>query len=111
MVFLDVEMQADVKGLLPNKAIILRLMKDFATRKSFIEHGFFVIVTSLNKIGKGRIRDLIGDIPFSMTFKCIMLVAVASLNKIGKGRIRDHIGALCLTLPGCKPIMIKGGLD
>ena len=44
-------------------------MKDFATRKSSNEHGFFVVVTSMNKIGEGRIRDLTGDIPFLLAFK------------------------------------------
>jgi len=48
----------------PHEAIILRLMEDFATRKSSNEHGFFIVVTSLNKINEGRIRDLTGGIPF-----------------------------------------------
>jgi len=59
-----------MKGLLLHKIVILHLVKDFATRKSFNEHGFFVVVTSLNKIGEGRIRDLTGDVHFPMTFKC-----------------------------------------
>ena len=92
-----------MKVFLPCKAIILRLMEDFATRKSSNEHEFSVTVTSLNKIGEGRIWDHTGDVPFPVTFKCIMLIAVASLNKIGEGGIWDHIGALCPTLSGCKP--------
>ena len=39
----------------PHEAIILRLMEDFATRKSSNEHKFFAAITSLNKIGEGRI--------------------------------------------------------
>ena len=48
MALLEVEMQRvtlispdqlDTKGLLPHKAVILRLMDDFTTRKSFNEHG------------------------------------------------------------------------
>ena len=81
--FLEVKMQSGMKDLLPHKAIILRLMEDFTTRKSSNEHRFFVAVTSLKKIGEGRIRNLTGDVPFSVTFKCIMLIAVAFLNKIG----------------------------
>ena len=64
MVFFKVEMQSGVKGLLPYKAVILRLMEDFATRKSSNEHGFFAVVTSLNKICEWRIQDLTGDTPF-----------------------------------------------
>ena len=99
------------KAILPHNAITLRLMEDFATRKSSNEHGFFVTITSLNKIGEEMIRELTGNIPFPVTFKCIMLVAVASLNKISGGRIRDHIGASRLTLPGCKPIMFQKGVE
>ena len=44
-------------------------MEDFATRKSSNEHGFFVAVTYLNKIGEERIRDLTGDVSFLVTFK------------------------------------------
>jgi len=39
------------------------------TRKSSNEHGFFVAVTSLSKIGEGRIRDLTGDVLFLVAFK------------------------------------------
>ena len=49
--------------------LILRLLADFATRKSSNEHWFSVDVTSLNKIGEGRKRDLIGDLLFLVTFK------------------------------------------
>ena len=87
IVFLEVEMQSGVKGLLPHKVIILYLMDEFATRKSSNEHGFFINFTSLNKIGEGRIRDLTGDVSFLVIFKCIILVAAASLNKIGEGKI------------------------
>ena len=62
--------QLKAKGLPLHEAIVLRLMQDFATRKSSNENGFFVVVTSLNKIGERRIWDLTGDILFSVTFKC-----------------------------------------
>ena len=51
-------------------------MESSATRKSSNEHGLFVIVTSLNKIGEGRIRDLISDVLFPVTFKCTMLIII-----------------------------------
>jgi len=51
-------------------------MGSFATRKSSNEHGFFIAVTYLNKIGEGRIRDLTGDVLFSVTFKCAMLIVI-----------------------------------
>ena len=56
----------------PHEVVILRLMKDFAIRKSSNEHGFFAAVTSLNKIDEGRIRDLTGDTLFPMNFKYLV---------------------------------------
>jgi len=61
--------QLDMKGLPLHKPVVLHLMEDVATRKSSNEHGFFIVVTSLNKIGEGRIRDLTDDILFPLTFK------------------------------------------
>jgi len=43
------------------------------TRKSSNEHAFFVAITSLNKIGEGRIRDLTIDVLSPVTFKCAMI--------------------------------------
>ena len=54
----------------PQEVVILRLMEDFATRKSFNEHGLFFVVTSLSKIGEERVQDFTGDISFPVTFKC-----------------------------------------
>ena len=45
-------------------------------QNSFNEHEFFVDVTSLNKIGEGRIQDLTGDILFPMIFKCAILIVI-----------------------------------
>ena len=46
------------------------------TIKSSNKHGFFVAITSLNKIGEWRIQDLTGDILFFVTFKCAMLIVI-----------------------------------
>jgi len=45
-------------------------------QKSSNKHEFFVAITSLNKIGEGRIGDLTSDILFSVTFKCAMLIVI-----------------------------------
>ena len=82
MVFLEVEMQGSI--LIPpdqlvrrsSQAVILHLIGGFATRKSSNELGFFVTVTSLTKIGEGRIWALTGDVLFPVTFKCTMLIVI-----------------------------------
>ena len=80
----------DAEVLLPHKVIILRLMKNFATRKSSNEYGFSIVVTSLNKIGKERIRDHTDNVILSVTFKYNMLVVVTSLVKGGFEIILMH---------------------
>jgi len=56
-------------------------MGSSAIRKSSNEHEFFVPVTSLNKIGEGRIRDLTGDVLFPVTFKCAMLIVIRKRSR------------------------------
>ena len=69
--FLEVEMQRSI--LIPPDqlvwAVILRLMSISTTRKSSNEHGLFIAVTPLSKIGEGIIRDLTGDVLFPVTCK------------------------------------------
>ena len=52
------------------------LMNISTTRKLSNEHGFFVDVTSGGKIGEGRIRDLTGDVLFSVTCKRVILTTI-----------------------------------
>ena len=59
-----------------HKAIILRLMGSSIIRKSSNEHRFFTAVTSLSKIGEGRIWDLTSNVLFLVTFKCAMLIVI-----------------------------------
>ena len=75
------------------KVVILRLTGSSTTRKSSNEHGFFVVITSLNKISDGRIWDLTGDLLFPVTFKCAC--------SLWSGRIRDLTGASCPIISWC----------
>jgi len=60
----------------PSQGRNLRLMGSSATRKLSNEHGFFVTITFLNKIGEERIRDLTDDVLFPVTFKCALLIVI-----------------------------------
>lgn len=99
MVFLEIDMpwnclippdQLDTKGLLLHKAIILRLLEDVAARKSSKEHGYYIAVSCLNKIGEGKIREMTGDVLFPVTFKCLVQkpckgeILVGTVDKILK---------------------------
>jgi len=71
MVFLEVEIQKNIL-ISPDQlvwAVILRLMSISTTRKSSNKHRFSVDVTSGDKIGEGRIRNLTGDVLFPVTCK------------------------------------------
>ncbi|XP_072978983.1 DNA-directed RNA polymerase V subunit 7-like [Typha angustifolia] len=99
MVFLEVEIpwnvlvspdQLSPKGLLLQKAIILRLLEDIANRKASKEHGYYAAVTALKSIGEGKVRELTGDVFFPVTFSCITQkptkgeILIGSVDKILK---------------------------
>ncbi|KAM0936641.1 putative DNA-directed RNA polymerase [Dioscorea sansibarensis] len=109
MVFLEVEMpwnvliapdKLDAKGLLLRKAIIIRLLEDIANRKASKEHGYYVAVTALKKIGEGKVRDMTGEVLFPVTFTCITQkpskgeVLVGTVDKILKQGIFLKSGPL-----------------
>ncbi|KNA17149.1 hypothetical protein SOVF_082690 [Spinacia oleracea] len=61
----------DVKGLMLQKSIILRLMEDFTSKKATKELGYLLAVTTLDNIGEGRVRQQTGDVLFPVTFSCL----------------------------------------
>ncbi|XP_043721058.1 DNA-directed RNA polymerase V subunit 7-like [Telopea speciosissima] len=61
----------DGKGLMLQRSIILRLLEDFATRKATKDHGYFLALTTLDRIGEGKVRQDSGDVLFPVQFSCI----------------------------------------
>ncbi|KAK3008589.1 hypothetical protein RJ639_014708 [Escallonia herrerae] len=58
----------DAKGLALQKAIVVRLLEDFSTKKATKDHGYFLAVTTLDSIREGRVRQHTGDVLFPVTF-------------------------------------------
>ncbi|KMZ70624.1 DNA-directed RNA polymerase V subunit 7 [Zostera marina] len=56
-----------------HKTIILQLLNEFSTRRATEEHGYFIAVISLDKVGDGKVRTLTGDVLFPVDFTCITL--------------------------------------
>lgn len=61
----------DAEGKMLQKAILVRLLDDFATKKAFKDLGYFIAVTTLDHIGEGSVRKHTGDILFPVDFSCI----------------------------------------
>ncbi|KAF3663757.1 DNA-directed RNA polymerase V subunit 7 [Capsicum baccatum] len=61
----------EVGGLMLQKAIIVRLMDEFASKKASKNLGYFMAVTSLEKIGEGKVREHTGDVLFPVEFGCL----------------------------------------
>ncbi|XP_018632336.1 DNA-directed RNA polymerase V subunit 7-like [Nicotiana tabacum] len=62
----------DVEGLTLQKVIVIRLLKDFASKKASKNLGYFLAVTALEKIGEGKVREqMAGDVLFPVEFSCI----------------------------------------
>ncbi|XP_027106284.1 DNA-directed RNA polymerase V subunit 7 [Coffea eugenioides] len=74
----------DSNGLALQKAIIIRLMDDFAAKKATKDLGYFLAVTTLDKIGEGKIRERTGDVLFPVEFSCITF-------KIFKGEVLEGV--------------------
>ena len=87
MVFLEVKIQRSI--LIPPDqlvwVVIFRLMSISTTRKSSNKYGFFVDVTSGDKIGEGRIRDLTGDVLFPVTCKGTIPTTIPTVTMINLG--------------------------
>ncbi|KAK4710843.1 hypothetical protein R3W88_005356 [Solanum pinnatisectum] len=61
----------DVEGLMLQKAIVIRLMDDFAAKKASKNLGYFMALTTLERIGKGKVREHTGDVLFLVEFSCV----------------------------------------
>lgn len=61
----------DAKGLMLQKAIITRLMADFAAKRASKDLGYFLAVTTVASIGEGKVRQQSGDVLFPVDFSCI----------------------------------------
>lgn len=74
----------DVKGLLLQRSIIIRLLEDFAARKATKDLGYYLAVTTLESIGEGRVRQQTGDVIFPVIFSGITF-------KLFRGEILEGI--------------------
>ncbi|XP_041992397.1 DNA-directed RNA polymerase V subunit 7-like isoform X1 [Salvia splendens] len=61
----------DAGGLMLQKAIITRLMADFAAKKATKDLGYFLALSTVGKIGEGKVRKQSGDVIFPVDFSCI----------------------------------------
>ncbi|PIN08836.1 DNA-directed RNA polymerase subunit E' [Handroanthus impetiginosus] len=61
----------NAKGLILQKAIISRLMANFAAKKASKDLGYFLAVTTVGNIGEGKVRQQSGDVLFPVDFSCI----------------------------------------
>ncbi|KAH7522187.1 hypothetical protein FEM48_Zijuj07G0111800 [Ziziphus jujuba var. spinosa] len=61
----------DAKGLMLQKAIVIRLMDEFATKKATKDLGYFLAFTTLDKAGEGKVRQNTGDVMFPVVFSGI----------------------------------------
>uniref|UniRef100_A0A7N0V2Q0 DNA-directed RNA polymerase subunit n=2 Tax=Kalanchoe fedtschenkoi TaxID=63787 RepID=A0A7N0V2Q0_KALFE len=61
----------DAKGLMLQRSIIVRLLEEFANKKATKDLGYFTALTTLEKIGEGKVRQNSGDVLFPVDFTCI----------------------------------------
>ncbi|KAH0667935.1 hypothetical protein KY285_029141 [Solanum tuberosum] len=61
----------DVEGVMLQKAIVSRLMDDFAAKKASKNLGYFMSLTTLERIGEGKVQEHTGDVLIPVEFSCV----------------------------------------
>lgn len=61
----------DAEGSNLQKAILIRILDEFAMKKASRDIGYFLAVTTLDRIGEGVVREHSGDVLFPVDFSCI----------------------------------------
>ncbi|CAH8320314.1 unnamed protein product [Eruca vesicaria subsp. sativa] len=74
----------DAKGLMLKRAILIQLLEAFASKRATKELGYNLTVTSLDKIGEGKIREHTGEVMFPVVFSGMTF-------KIFKGEILEGV--------------------
>ncbi|WCJ18803.1 DNA-directed RNA polymerase V subunit 7 [Euphorbia peplus] len=74
----------DAKGLMLQRSIIVRLLEEFAAKKATKDLGYLVAVTTLEKMGEGKVREQSGEVLFPVHFNCITF-------KISRGEILEGV--------------------
>lgn len=74
----------DVKGLMLQRSIIVRLLEDFASKNATKDLGYLLAVTTLENIGEGKVRQHTGDVLFPVVFSGITF-------KIFRGEILEGV--------------------
>ncbi|KAL1299427.1 hypothetical protein AAHE18_18G109700 [Arachis hypogaea] len=91
--FLKVQLQWNViiaaenaqpESLMLQRAIIIRLLSDFAAKKASKDLGYFLAVTVLERIGEGKVRQHTGDVLFPVVFNALTF-------KIFKGEVLEGV--------------------
>ncbi|XP_050208831.1 DNA-directed RNA polymerase V subunit 7 [Mercurialis annua] len=76
--------QLDAKGIMLQRSIVVRLLEDFATKKATEDLGYYTAVSTLERIGEGKVREHTGDVLFPVTFKAITF-------KIFRGEVLEGV--------------------
>ncbi|KAK4266090.1 hypothetical protein QN277_027062 [Acacia crassicarpa] len=66
------------------ESIIIRLLDDFAAKKATKDLGYYIAVTTLKRIGEGKVRQHTGDVLFPVVFSALTF-------KICKGEILEGV--------------------
>ncbi|KAL5554394.1 hypothetical protein UlMin_041795 [Ulmus minor] len=74
----------DAQGLMVQRAIVIRLMDEFSTKRATKDLGYLLAVTTLDSIGEGRVRQNTGEVLFPVVFSCITF-------KVFRGEILEGV--------------------
>ncbi|KAF7837529.1 DNA-directed RNA polymerase V subunit 7-like [Senna tora] len=74
----------EAEGLMLQRSIIIRLLDDFAVKKATKDLGYYLAVTTLERIGEGKVRQHTGDVLFPVVFSALTF-------KIYRGEVLEGV--------------------
>ncbi|CAI0400197.1 unnamed protein product [Linum tenue] len=102
----------DIKGVLLQRAILVKVLEEFASRRAHKDLGYHIAVTSLESIGDGKVRQHTGEVLFPVVFSAITFnifrgeVLEGRVHKVFKHGVfmrcgpMEHIYLSCTKMPG-----------
>ncbi|CAN0901614.1 DNA-directed RNA polymerase V subunit 7 [Linum grandiflorum] len=102
----------DARGLLLQRAIMIKLLQEFARRHSHKDLGYHIALTTVDNIGEGQVREHTGEVLFPVAFTALTFrifrgeVVEGVVHKVFKHGVFLQCGPLenvylsCKKMPG-----------
>lgn len=95
------------RSLILQRAILICPLSDFAAKKVTKDMGYFLVATTLDKIGEGKVRQHTGDVLFQVVFNVVTfkIFKVVHMNMMLKHGVFMRIGPIKNAYPSSSKML------